>query len=301
MSDVASDTAAAPGETIAQSQLDVIVVKLGGEVVQSPFMAALASDLKEMSKSAGCSVVVVHGGGPQATDLQKRLGQEPRIVGGRRITDDATLEVMKMTVAGRVNVDLCSALVAAGADPVGLHGASSLTVRAKRRPPKVMTGAGPDPIDMGHVGDVTGVNRDLLTLLCGMRYIPVIACLGADEQGRTYNINADMVANQIAVVLNARALVLVTDVPAVLKDVNDPSSRIARMTPSEGRGLIASGVVTKGMIPKLEESFAALDQGVKAIHIVGRLERGQLAREVATPGSVGTVLVPDGALSLSSA
>jgi acetylglutamate kinase len=198
---------------------------------------------------------------------------------------------MKMTVAGKVNVDLCSALVAAGTKPVGLHGASSLAVRAVKRPPRVVAGGGPDPIDFGHVGDVTAVNDELIALLASHGFVPVIACLGADEAGRVYNINADIVANKLAIKLDARALLLVTDVPAVLRDVADPSSRIPRLTVSDGKKAIADGVVTKGMIPKLEESFAALAEGVRAVHIVGHLVRGQLAKEVAEPGSVGTVLV----------
>ncbi len=267
-----------------------VVLKLGGEVVQGEYLAAIAADVAEMS-ARGERVVVVHGGGPQATDLQKRLGQTPNVVAGRRITDAATLDVMKMVVAGKVNVDLCSALVAAGAKPVGLHGASSLAVRAVKRPPRVVSGGGPDPIDFGHVGDVTGVNRDLLALLAANGFVPVVACLGADDAGNVYNINADIVANQLAIALDAKALLLVTDVPAVLRDVADPASRIARITMTDGKKLIADGVVTKGMIPKLEESFAAIREGVKAVHIVGRLQRGQLAAEVASPGSIGTVLV----------
>jgi acetylglutamate kinase len=270
---------------------EFVVIKLGGEVVASSHMAAIAADVAAM-RAHGEHVVLVHGGGPQATELQKRLGQTPKIVAGRRITDADTLEVMKMTVAGKVNVDACAALVAAGAKPVGLHGASALAVRAVKRPPRVVTGAGPEPIDFGHVGDVTGVNRDLFALLAGGGYVPVVACLGADEHGSVYNINADVVGNQIAIALDAKALVLVSDVVGVLRDVGDPSSRIPRLSVDDGKQAIADGVVTKGMIPKLEESFAALAQGVRAVHVVGRLERGQLAREVAKPGSVGTVLVP---------
>jgi acetylglutamate kinase len=269
---------------------DHVVIKLGGEVVASPYMAAIAADIAEM-RASGRRVVLVHGGGPQATDLQKRLGQTPKIVAGRRVTDAETLEVMKMTVAGKVNVDACAALLAAGVKPVGLHGASALAVRAQKRPPRVVTGAGPDPIDFGHVGDVTGVNEDLLALLCVGGYVPVVACLGADEQGNVYNINADIVANRLAVALDATALVLVSDVPGVLRDLSDPASRIPRLSVADGRKAIADGVVTKGMIPKLEESFAAIADGVKEVHIVGRLVRGQLAREVIEPGSVGTVLV----------
>ena len=267
-----------------------VVLKLGGEVVQGEFLAAIAADVAEMC-ARGERVVVVHGGGPQATELTKRLGMTPNVVAGRRITDAATLDVMKMAVAGKVNVDLCAALVAAGARPVGLHGASSMAVRAVKRPPRVVSGGGPDPIDFGHVGDVTGVNRPLISLLAGDGFVPVVACLGCDEQGHVYNINADIVANQLAIALDAKSLLLVTDVPAVLRDVADPASRIARITVADGKMLIADGVVTKGMIPKLEESFAAIKEGVKAVHIVGRLQRGQLAKEVAEPGSIGTVLV----------
>jgi acetylglutamate kinase len=155
----------------------------------------------------------------------------------------------------------------------------------------VVTGAGPEPVDFGHVGDVTGVDTQLITLLSSAGYVPVIACLGADEQGHVFNINADSVANRLAVALNAKALILVSDVPGVLRDVRDPHSRIARLTVADGRKAIADGIVKDGMIPKLEESFAALSEGVRAIHIVGRLKRGELAGEVSSPGSVGSVLV----------
>lgn len=267
-----------------------VVIKLGGEVVQGPHMAAIAADVAEM-RAAGTPVVLVHGGGPQATDLQKRLGQTPKIVGGRRITDEETLEVIKMTVAGKVNVDLCAALLAGGAKPVGLHGASACAVLATRRPPKVVSGGGPEPVDFGYVGDVIGINDALIGLLVNDGFVPVLACLGADEKGGVYNINADAVANQVAIRLDARALVLVTDVPGVMRDINDPSSRIARLTLADGKRAIEEGIVTKGMIPKLEESFAAIAQGVRAVHIVGRLVRGDLTRAVSSPGDVGTVLV----------
>ncbi len=267
-----------------------VVVKLGGEVVKGAYLSAICSDIAELSRSR--PVVVVHGGGPQATELQKRLGQTPNIVAGRRITDDATLEVMKMTVAGLVNVDLCRALVAAGARPVGLHGASSCVVTATKRPPRIVEGGGPDPIDFGHVGDVTGLGEDLLATLVGGGYVPVLACLGGDAAGNVYNINADVVANRAAVFLDAAALVLVTDVPGVLRDVADPSSRITRITKADQRKLVDDGIVTKGMIPKLDESFAAIAEGVRAVHVVGRLQKGDLFAEIETPGAKGTVLVP---------
>jgi len=267
-----------------------VVVKLGGEVVKGEHLAAICADLAALARTR--PVLVVHGGGPQATDLQKKLGQTPNIVAGRRITDDATLDVMKMTVAGLVNVDLCRALVAAGARPVGLHGASSCVVTATKRPPRVVAGGGPDPIDFGHVGDVTGLREDLLATLLGAGYLPVLACLGADEAGHVFNINADVVANRAAVLLDAQALVLVTDVPGVLRDIADPASRIPRISQSDKGKLVEDGVVTKGMIPKLEESFAAIAEGVRAVHVVGKLQQGDLFAEIEAPGSKGTVLVP---------
>jgi len=267
-----------------------IVIKLGGEIVGSPVGAAIAADIATLA-AAGEQVVVVHGGGPQATALQKSLGLEPQIVGGRRITDAATLDVMKMAVAGKVNVDLCGQLMAAGARPVGLHGASSGVVRGVKRPPRVVSGGGPDPIDFGLVGDITGFRRELIDLLTFAGFVPVLACLAADDTGQVLNVNADIVANQLASALGAAHLVLVTSTPGVLRDVKDPSSRLRVLTVAQARAAIADGTVTGGMIPKLEESIAALADGrVGAIHIVGNVGVGDLAREIATPGAIGTAL-----------
>lgn len=266
-----------------------IVVKLGGEVIAGPQLAAVAGDIALLAPEG---VVVVHGGGPQATALQEKLGQTPVKIAGRRVTDAATLDVMKMVLAGQLNVDLCAALLRAGAKPVGLHGASARVIAAEKRPPRVYAGAGDAPIDLGLVGDVIGVDEILLGLLLRGGYVPVLACLGAGSDGQVYNINADIVANRVAVSLGARGIVLVSDVPGVLRDVADPASRIPRITVADGKKLIADGVVTKGMIPKIEESFAAIADGAARVHVVGRLQPGDLAREIAEPGSVGTVLVP---------
>lgn len=270
---------------------ELYILKLGGEVIAGPDCAVIARDVGDLAES-GAHLVIVHGGGPQATKLQEALGQKPIQIAGRRVTDEATLDVMKMVVAGKLNVDLCAALLAAGASPIGLHGASACVIEAEKRPPRVYSGAGPDPVDLGFVGDVTAVRHELIDLLVSKGYTPVIACLGANKRGQVFNINADIVANRVAAELRADGLILVSDVPGVLRDVNDPASRIRSLTMKEGRALISSGAVTKGMIVKLEESFAALVAGVRRIHIVGKLARGDLAREARTPGSVGTVLLP---------
>ncbi|MBI4954870.1 MAG: acetylglutamate kinase [Myxococcales bacterium] len=268
-----------------------LVVKLGGEVLAGPARATLATELAALWSSQK-KVVVVHGGGPQTSELQERLGQKPRKIAGRRVTDEGALDAIKMMVCGKLNVELCAALVAAGLRPVGLHGASSLVVEARRRPPKVLSGAGPEPVDLGLVGDVVGVGHELLALLLGAGHVPVVACLGCARDGSTYNINADVVANGIAVGLAATALVLVTGAPGVLRDVADPSSRLPRLSRAASAAAVADGTVTEGMIPKLEEAFLAIDAGVGRVHIVGQLAPGDLARALAEPGSVGTVLEP---------
>jgi acetylglutamate kinase len=268
-----------------------IVVKIGGEVIASGEAAVLAADLHALTKDDAVRIAIVHGGGPQATELQKRLGIATTQVAGRRVTDLATLDVMKMAVAGKLNVDLCAILAAAGVAAVGLHGVSGLVVRAVKRPAKVYAGAGPDPIDLGHVGDVTGFNLDLLETLWRARFVPVIACLGADASGGVYNINADMVGNQLAAALRADRLFLITSAPGVLRDLNDPSSRLPQLTRADAKAAIADGTVTGGMIAKLEEAIAVVDQGVGALHILGKLAAGDLVRAVREPGSVGTTLV----------
>lgn len=277
----------APAEGGASS---TIVVKLGGEVVGSGEAAVIAADLRELV-AGGARVAIVHGGGPQATELQKRLGLETKQVAGRRVTDAATLDVMKMAIAGKLNVDLCAILGAAGLAPVGLHGASALAIQAARRPPKVYPSAGPEPVDMGLVGDVTGFNLGLLETLWAAGYVPVLACLGADAGGGVYNINADLVGNQLAAALRAERLFLVTSTPGVLRVASDPSTRLPRLTCAEARWSIEEGSVTGGMIAKLEEAMAVIDQGVGAIHILGKLGPGDLVRAAREPGSVGTTLV----------
>jgi acetylglutamate kinase len=261
-----------------------IVVKLGGEVIRDP--KALTSIATEIAALPG-SVVVVHGGGPQTSALQKALGQTPQKVGGRRITDAATLECIKMAVAGQANVDLCAALTRVGAKPVGLHGASGAVLRAKQRPPRVYSGAGPDPIDLGHVGDVEGFDLALLEVLLGAGRVPVLACVGASEAGEVFNINADIVATRAARELAATDLFAVMDVPGVMGKLDDPSTRYAKLTIAEAKQLILDGVVAGGMIPKLEESFAALEAGVPRVHLLN----GDLAKAAKDPGSVGTLLV----------
>ena len=261
------------------------VIKLGGDVLEGEALADAAAEIARAR--AGRRLLIVHGGGPQATALARRLGIESTIVGGRRVTDDPMLDVVKMVVAG-LNVDLVAALRADGVPAFGVSGASGV-IRAHRRPPRIVSGAGPTPIDFGLVGDVDGFDLEVLDILDARDVLPVIACLGADTAGVVLNINADVVASQLAAAVRAGALVACTAVGGVRRDKDDPATRLPRLTVAEARAAIAAGTVQGGMIPKLEEAFAPLAVGVGAVHIVAPSE---IATALLAPGSVGTLLVP---------
>jgi len=268
------------------------VVKIGGELAQD--RGGLARSIGRAVRAfldAGIKVAVVHGGGPQANSLSDRLGIEPRKVGGRRFTDEATLEVMKMTLAGQVSVDVAAAFRIAGVPALCTTGVSAGLVEAVKRPPRVFSGAGPDPIDLGLVGDVTAVNVDALERLAAAGFVPVLGSLSGDAQGGVFNINADTVATRVAAQLRAARLFLVSNVPGVLANKDDPSTRFARLTPQEAKQQIAAGVIQGGMIPKVEESLAMLDEGIGAIHIVGIQPPSALLDEASAPGAAGTVFL----------
>ncbi len=271
-----------------------VVLKLGGELAtpaRAEERAAIVASVRALA-DGGQRVVVVHGGGPQTSALQQSLGQVPKIVGGRRVTDEAALDAIKMAVGGKVNADLVSAFLEGGLSAVGLTGASGRTIVCVKRPAMVVSGGGPDPVDYGFVGAITAMNRGLLDALIDAEHVPVLACIGADEAGRTYNINADTVANAVARGLAAQALILLTSTPGVLSDKDDPSTRLARLSVAEGRAAIADGTVQGGMIPKLEESFKTIEAGVGRVLILGHVGAGQIEEALAEPGRWGTVLVP---------
>jgi acetylglutamate kinase len=268
------------------------VVKVGGELAQD--RALLASSVGAGVRAfldAGVLVAVVHGAGPQASELSKRLGLEPRMVGGRRITDAATLEVMKMALAGQVSVDVAAALRLANVPALCTTGVSAGLVDAVRRPPKPITGAGPEPVDMGLVGDVVGVNTELFLKLARAGVVPVLGSLGGDGQGNVFNINADTVATRVAAELKAAKLFLVSNVPGVLRDKNDASTRIPKLSRAMAAKAISDGTIVGGMIPKVEESLAMLEEGIEAIHIVGVSPPASLLEEAMEAGSRGTAFV----------
>lgn len=274
------------------------VLKFGGEIVADT--ARLVGAMREVREltDRGWRFVLCHGGNPQANALTARLGLEKKQVGGRRITDAPTLQLMKQVLAGECNVDVVAAAAGQGLRAVGVSGVSAGLVTARRRPPKVMSGCGPEPIDFGFVGDVTSIDTSLIEHLWDGGYTPVLNTLGIsgepNEAGvcEVYNINADTVSSAVAASLRVDHLFLMTGVPGVLRDKDDASTRIPRLTEHEARRAIAEGVIVGGMIPKVEEALANLAAGIGAVHVLGA-EPGALAGEATTPGSAGTVLLSD--------
>lgn len=268
------------------------VVKVGGELAQDrALLAASVGSAVRAFLDAGVRVAVVHGAGPQASELSKRLGLLPKLVGGRRITDAPTLEVMKMTLAGQVSVDVAAAFRLARVPALCTTGVSAGLVEAVRRPPKPITGAGPESVDMGLVGDVVSVRTELFERLAKEGLVPVLGSLGGDVQGNVFNINADTVATRVAAELRAAKLFLVSNVPGVLRDKEDSASRIPRLSRAMAMRAIAEGSIVGGMIPKVEESLAMLEQGIESIHIVGVEPVTALLDEARESGSQGTAFV----------
>jgi len=270
-----------------------LVVKCGGEVAREPAaLQHLASDLALIAH-VGLHPVVVHGGGPQATDLQRKLGHKPNIIQGRRVTDDATLEVAKMVYAGQINVDILGALRREGLRPVGVSGIDGGILHAVRRPATSLR----DPetgetrsVDFGHVGDITGVDTRLLTTLLEEGYVPVLASLGADDEGHIFNINADTVASRVAIDLEADKLVFLTAAPGLLADPEDPASLISHVSAKRCEELLEQGAILGGMIPKVATLIEAVRGGVARAHILDGRRPHSLLLELFTKQGSGTML-----------
>jgi len=276
----------------------IFVVKLGGEIAARPeALRSLAEDLSLLTH-VGIHILIVHGGGPQATELSKRLGLQPTLVEGRRVTDADTLDVAKMVFAGKINVDVLSALRFQGVRAVGLSGVDADILHAvRRRPTEVRDDATGETrmIDYGFVGDVTAVDSKVISLLMDNGYVPVLASLCSDDEGNILNVNADTVAAALAKDLHAAKLISLTTVPGVLRNVADPASLIPRLTLSEVARAQEQGILSAGMKPKIAALVDAVRGGVERGHVLSGLEPGALLLELFTQDGCGTLIVADGA------
>ncbi|MGB8510638.1 MAG: acetylglutamate kinase [Pyrinomonadaceae bacterium] len=270
------------------------VVKLSGKVTdEQANLESLAEELALLHQ-VGIHVCVVHGGGKQLGELAVQLGIEQTIINGRRVTDDATLDMAKMIFAGKVNTDILAALRQRGVPAVGLSGVDGNIVHAVRRPVKEVlnreTGVRSE-VDFGHVGDVVEIDDRLLRVLLEHDYLPVISSLGADDEGRVFNINADTIAAEIAVRLEAEKLIMLSDVDGIYLNPGEQATKLSRLTAEEVLALVRDGVATGGMIPKLQNIAGLLSRGVRSAHIIKGSLRNALLSEVFTDEGTGTMIV----------
>lgn len=262
----------------------VVVIKYGGNALAGTEgldpLELFCTDVVLM-RAVGMYPVVVHGGGPQISDLMRRLGKEPEFVDGRRVTDAETVDIVRMALVGKVNREIVAALNRHGSWAVGLSGEDAGLIRVDQRDPR-----------LGFVGDVRSIDPTIVHRLLSEDLIPVIATVGVDDEGQAYNINADTVAGAIAVALAAEKLVYLTDVAGVYARWPDESSLVSRIDAAGLDALVADGAFSEGMIPKIESCTHAVRNGVRRAHILdGRLPHALLL-EFFTREGVGTMVTP---------
>jgi len=269
-----------------------IVIKFGGNaMVDDELKQNFARDVVLM-KLVGMNPVVVHGGGPQIGQVLQKVGKESRFVDGMRVTDSETMDVVEMVLGGLVNKNIVKLINQNGGKAVGISGKDGGLIRAKKMIMKQSQDSEKLPseiIDIGHVGEVDQIDPELVQLLDTRDFIPVIAPIGADEQGQTYNINADIVAGKLAITLNAEKLILLTNTRGVL---NKNEELVTGLTAAEVAALVRDGTISGGMLPKVHCALDAVRSGVRSAHIIdGRVAHAVLL-EVFTNQGVGTLINP---------
>ena len=259
-----------------------IVIKYGGHaMVDAELRASFAADVV-LLKHIGLRPVIVHGGGPQIAATLEQMGRQSTFIEGRRVTDDATMEVVEMVLGGTINREIVELVQQAGGQGVGFTGSDGGLMRVKRK--RI------DGQDLGRVGEVTHVDPYILLAAMDAGFVPVVAPIGVDESGRSHNVNADEAAGAIAAALGAEKLILLTDVEGVLDARNE---LISQLSVEACRSLIANGTIKGGMIPKMECCIQALSGGVKRTHVVdGRVQHAVLLEIFSDDAGVGTLLVP---------
>jgi len=260
----------------------VVVVKYGGNALagasEDDALQLFAEDIVLM-RQVGMRPVVVHGGGPQISDLMQRLGKVTEFRNGLRVTDSETVDIVRMVLIGQVNPQLVAAINVHGSLAVGVSGEDAGLIRATARDP-----------ELGFVGDVESINPTILQALLDDEFVPVVATIGTDELGQAYNINADTVAGAIAEALGAEKLVYLTDIEGLRRVVSDPDSLIRQTTPDELDALMSDGTIAGGMIPKVESCVHAVRNGVRRAHILdGRIPH-VLLLEIFTDEGIGTMV-----------
>lgn len=276
----------------------IVVIKVGGDVIaDDQSLANLVKTISILIK-AGHRIVIVHGGGPQINQLQTQCGLTPQKIAGRRITTRADLDIVTKAMCGDANTKLTTAMALAKIPALGCHGASLGLIKAQKRPAKVLQGSDNKPIDLGRVGDITDVNTTAIHNMLQHDWIPVIATLGIDTEAEApndalYNINADTTVIAVASQLKADLLLMVTEIGAVFKDINDINSRISHINRHTANSLIKDGTINGGMIAKIEEALSAVAKGVGQVIVLGPNQSETNLRKLGTAEKnlpMGTVI-----------
>ncbi len=260
----------------------IVVIKYGGNAMINEQLKQQVMEDMVLLWLIGIKVVLVHGGGPEINDLMSRLGKQPVFVDGLRVTDRETVDIVQMVLAGKVNKTLVNLLEMNGGKALGISGMDGRLIEAKIRDER-----------LGYVGDITHIHVKPVLDLLERGYIPVISTIGCDRQGNAYNINGDTAAARIAGALQARRLILMTDIDGILRDRNDPSSLIPELTLSEAENLISSGAVSGGMIPKVNCCIDAIHSGVQNVVILDGRVPHAILMELLTNEGAGTWIRPD--------
>jgi acetylglutamate kinase len=266
-----------------------VVIKYGGHAMIDPELEKNVIQDIVLMQYVGMKPVVVHGGGPEISELMKKMRLKPKFIEGQRVTDAETLDVAEMVLAGKLNGEIVNQINQMGGRAVGLSGKDAGLIRARKY--TMPSSTGEPTADIGFVGEVEQISPEIISVLDEKQFIPVISPIGADSSGQTYNINADLAAAEMAMALQARKLILLTDVKGILRNVNDESSLLPSIHIDELEGLIEKGVIAGGMIPKVRACMRALKAGVRKTHILdGRIPHALLL-ELFTDRGIGTQIV----------
>ena len=265
---------------IKQYSGKILVIKYGGNaMINEELKSAVMGDIVLLSL-IGVKVVLVHGGGPEISDMLKRVGKKSEFIDGLRVTDKETVDIVQMVLAGKVNKSLVSYIGGIGGKAIGLCGTDGLMIKAKVKDKK-----------LGFVGEITDINEEPITDLLDRGYIPVISTIGCDDDGNIYNINADTAASKIAGKLKAEGFISMTDIPGLLRDKDDESTLIPVVNVSDAPRLIHEGIISGGMIPKIDCCTEAIRQGVKKVFIIDGRVAHSILIEVLTDEGLGTMFI----------
>ncbi len=257
----------------------IIVVKYGGNAMISEELKLQVMEDLVLLTLIGIKPVLVHGGGPEISDMLKKVGKQSEFVDGLRVTDKETAEIVQMVLAGKINKQLVNLLGEFGGNAVGISGIDGHLIEARVKDER-----------LGFVGEITKVNVQPILDLIEKEYIPVVSTVGCDKEGNVYNINADTAASYIAGAMKAERLITMTDIPGILRDVNDPDSIIKKVTTEEARQLFADGIISGGMIPKVECCIEAIEKGVRRVTILDGRVPHALLLELLTDEGAGTLV-----------